>query len=234
MQNWLAIAAAVYLAAMILMGHYKGFIRMAVSAASLIITLIAVNAVMPQVTSYLKQHTEIYQTIESAIGEAIGMDESADADTPAAQRQKIEGLKLPERLKEGLVANNNHEVYRLLGAETFSRYVMGYLVNNMVNLTVYLLLFGVLFGTLQIISRCLDLVARLPVIYGVNKLAGAALGAAEGLVFLWLFCLLVTAFSTAEWGAELGRLIEESSWLSYLYDHNLLVTLAASLMKGFL
>ena len=76
--------------------------------------------------------------------------------------------------------------------------------------------------------------ARLPVIYGVNKLAGAALGAAEGLVFLWLFCLLVTAFSTAEWGAELGRLIEESSWLSYLYDHNLLVTLAASLMKGFL
>ena len=228
MQNWLAIAAAVYLAAMILMGHYKGFIRMAVSAASLIITLIAVNAVMPQVTSYLKQ------TIENAIGEAIGMDESADADTPAAQRQKIEGLKLPERLKEGLVANNNHEVYRLLGAETFSRYVTGYLVNNMVNLTVYLLLFGVLFGTLQIISRCLDIVARLPVIYGVNKLAGAALGAAEGLVFLWLFCLLVTAFSAAEWGAELGRLIEESSWLSYLYDHNLLVTLAASLMKGFL
>ena len=53
MQNWLAIAAAVYLAAMILMGHYKGFIRMAVSAASLIITLIAVNAVMPLVTSYL-------------------------------------------------------------------------------------------------------------------------------------------------------------------------------------
>lgn len=104
----------------------------------------------------------------------------------------------------------------------------------MVNLTVYLLLFGVLFGTLQIISRCLDIVARLPVIYGVNKLAGAALGAAEGLVFLWLFCLLVTAFSAAEWGAELGRLIEESSWLSYLYDHNLLVTLAASLMKGFL
>ena len=223
MQNWLAIAAAVYLAAMILMGHYKGFIRMAVSAASLIITLIAVNAVMPQVTSYLKQHTEIYQTIENAIGEAIGMDESADADTPAAQRQKIQGLKLPERLKEGLVANNNHEVYRLLGAETFSRYVTGYLVNNMVNLTV-----------LQIISRCLDIVARLPVIYGVNKLAGAALGAAEGLVFLWLFCLLVTAFSAAEWGAELGRLIEESSWLSYLYDHNLLVTLAASLMKGFL
>ena len=67
---------------------------------------------------------------------------------------------------------------------------------------------------------------------GVNKLAGAALGAAEGLVFLWLLCLLVTAFSTTGWGAELSRMIEESSWLSYLYDHNLLVMLAASLMKG--
>lgn len=232
MQNWLAIAAAVYLAAMVLMGHYKGFIRMAVSAASLIITLTAVNIAMPQVTSYLKQHTEVYQTIEYAIGNAIGIDESADGDTPAVQRQKIEELKLPARLKEGLVANNNHEIYRMLGAETFSRYVTGYLVNNMVNLTVYLLLFAVLFGTLQIISRCLDLVARLPVLCGVNKLAGAALGAAEGLVFLWLLCLLVTAFSTTEWGAELSRMIEESSWLSYLYDHNLLVMLAASLMKG--
>ena len=59
MQNWLAIAAAVYLAAMILMGHYKGFIRMAVSAASLIITLIAVNAVMPQVTSYPVSYTHL-------------------------------------------------------------------------------------------------------------------------------------------------------------------------------
>ena len=234
MQNWLAIAAAVYLAAMILMGHHKGFIRKAVSAVSLIITLAAVNIAMPQVTSYLKQNTEVYQTIEIAIGNAIGIDNSADEDTPAAQRQKIETLKLPERLKEGLVANNNHEVYNMLGAETFSRYVTGYLVNNMVNLTVYILLFAVLFSTLQIISRCLDIVARLPVLYGVNKLAGAALGALEGLVFLWLLCLLATAFSTAEWGAKLIELIEESSWLSYLYDHNLLITLAASLMKGIL
>ena len=67
MQNWLAIAAAVYLAAMVLMGHYKGFIRMAVSAVSLIITLTTINVAMPQVTSYLKQHTEVYQTIEYAI-----------------------------------------------------------------------------------------------------------------------------------------------------------------------
>ena len=51
--------------------------------------------------------------------------------------------------------------------------------------------------------------SELPVIYGVNKLAGAAFGAAEGLVFLWLFCLLVTAFSASRVGAELGRLIEE-------------------------
>lgn len=232
MQNWLAIAAAVYLAAMILIGHYKGFIRMAVSAASLIITLTAVNLAMPQVTSYLKQHTEVYQTMEDAIGNAIGIDQSADTADPAAQRQKIEGFKLPERMKEGLVANNNHEVYRLLGVETFSRYVTGYLVNHMVNLAVYLLLFILLFGTLQIISGCLDLVARLPVICGVNKLAGAVLGGLEGLIFLWLLCLFVTAFSATAWGAGLGRLIEESTWLSYLYDHNLLVTLAASLMKG--
>ena len=41
------------------------------------------------------------------------MDESADASGgPAPENTRLEAS---EQLKEGLVANNNHEVYRLLG-----------------------------------------------------------------------------------------------------------------------
>lgn len=185
MQNWLSIAAAVYLAAMVLIGHYRGFIRMAVSAVALVVTLVAVNMAVPQVTSYLRNNTEVYQTVEEAVRQAIGMDESADADTPAAQRQKIEELELPGLFKAELLENNNHEVYSLMGVDTFSRYVTGYLVSQIMNLAVYILLFIVIFGALEIIAKCLDIVARLPILSGVNKLAGAALGGAEGLIFLW-------------------------------------------------
>lgn len=232
MQNWLSIAAAVYLAAMVLIGHYRGFIRMAVSAVALVVTLVAVNMAVPQVTSYLRNNTEVYQTVEEAVRQAIGMDESADADTPAAQRQKIEELELPGLFKAELLENNNHEVYSLMGVDTFSRYVTGYLVSQIMNLAVYILLFIVIFGALEIIAKCLDIVARLPILSGVNKLAGAALGGAEGLIFLWLAFLLITAFSTTEWGMNLNRMIESSSWLSFLYDINLLAKFVMSLIAG--
>ncbi len=205
---------------------------MAVSAVALVVTLVAVNMAVPQVTSYLRNNTEVYQTVEEAVRQAIGMDESADADTPAAQRQKIEELELPGLFKAELLENNNHEVYSLMEVDTFSRYVTGYLVSQIMNLAVYILMFIVIFGALEIIATCLDIVARLPILSGVNKLAGAALGGAEGLIFLWLAFLLITAFSTTEWGMNLNRMIESSSWLSFLYDNNLLAKFVMSLIAG--
>ena len=207
---------------------------MAVSAVALVVTLVAVNMAVPQVTSYLRNNTEVYQTVEEAVRQAIGMDESADADTPAAQRQKIEELELPGLFKAELLENNNHEVYSLMGVYSFSRYVTGYLVSQIMNLAVYILLFIVIVDALEIIAKCLDIVARLPILSGVNKLAGAALGGAEGLIFLWLAFLLITAFSTTEWGMNLNRMIESSSWLSFLYDNNLLAKFVMSLIAGIL
>jgi len=58
------------------------------------------------------------------------------------------------------------------------------------------------------------------------------LGGAEGLIFLWLAFLLITAFSTTEWGMNLNRMIESSSWLSFLYDNNLLAKFVMSLIAG--
>ena len=40
MDNWVEIVVAIYLLGMILYGHYKGFIRLAVSMAALIVTLV--------------------------------------------------------------------------------------------------------------------------------------------------------------------------------------------------
>lgn len=234
MQNWLSAAAAVYLIAMVLIGYHKGFIRMAVSAVAVVVAMVAVNAAMPQVTAFLKNNTQIYEKVEDIVGQGLGIDETSDTAAPAAQRQTIEGLDLPKPLKSELLKNNNNEVYSIMGVDTFSRYVTGYLVNHIVNLAVYLFMFIIIFGVLEIVVRCLDLVASLPIISGMNKLAGAGLGAAEGLVFLWLLFLLITVFSTTKWGMTLNQMIESSSWLSFLYDNNLLAKLTMSLIMGFL
>ena len=49
MENWLSIAAGVYLLSMVLYGHYRGFIRLAVSMVALVAALAIVHVSMPKV-----------------------------------------------------------------------------------------------------------------------------------------------------------------------------------------
>ena len=234
MENWLSIAVAVYLIGMVLYGHYKGFIKLAVSAVALIITFATIHVAMPQVTDFLKNNTKIYSTFEESMKDALKIEDSADSAEPSGQRTIIEGLELPKQLKEALLENNNNEVYKVLGVETFTQYIASYLANSIINIIGFLVLFVVVFAALNIITVWLDLVARLPILSGINKIAGGFLGGAEGLIFLWIICLFVTAFSGTAGGKSLIQQIESSALLSYIYDHNLLSSFVMTVVKTIL
>lgn len=234
MEKWLSIAVGIYLIAMILYGHYKGFIKLAVSAVALIASLIIVHAVNPQVTDFLKHNTKLYEVFEENMREALEIDKAADMAAPSGQRIIIEELELPKQLKEALLENNNNEVYRVLGVETFSRYVARYLANSIINIVGFLVLFVIVFTGIKILTVWLDLVARLPVLSGINKIAGAILGGIEGLLYLWVACLFVTAFSATAFGKMLIQQIESSFWLAFLYEHNLLGGFVMAVVKNIL
>ena len=53
--RWLEVAVAVYLIGMMLYGHYRGFIKIAVSAMSLFITLFAARVAIPQAAAWLRR-----------------------------------------------------------------------------------------------------------------------------------------------------------------------------------
>ena len=61
MENWLEIAAGVYLLAMVLYGHYRGFIRLAVSLAALAAALLLANTAMPYVSAAIRVNTPVRQ-----------------------------------------------------------------------------------------------------------------------------------------------------------------------------
>ena len=114
MENWLSIAAGVYLLSMVLYGHYRGFIRLAVSMVALVAALAIVHVSMPKVTEYLKENTSIQQTLSDSMKQAAGIglpDETGDGeekDVPSVQRTIIENLNLPQNVKAALIENNNH------------------------------------------------------------------------------------------------------------------------------
>ena len=185
--HWLEILAAVYLVGMVLYGHYRGFIRLCVSALALVISLVTVRVALPYVTEWLKNDTPVYESIRQGMADAVGLDGLLDGvldigegtggnGAGIGERRTIEELKLPEQMKRILIENNNREVYQMLGVEQFGDYVGGYLADTVVKAAASILLFAVVFILLHIVAAWLDLIARLPIIKGLNQIAGAVLG----------------------------------------------------------
>ena len=77
-ENWLAIAVGVYLAGMILYGHYRGFIKLAVSAVALVLTLVVVHTVSPQVAGFIRNNTGICAAFENSMQKAAGLGEEPE------------------------------------------------------------------------------------------------------------------------------------------------------------
>ena len=237
MENWLSVIAGIYLLGMVLYGHYKGFIRLVVSMLAVILSLTIVRVALPTVTEFLKENTKIQQTISESMKKSVGIQGEEtpgdiSSDAPSVQRTIIEKLDLPQNMKNALIENNNSEMYQLLGVQAFTDYVGNYLANKILNSVGFVILFAVVYVAMKMISSWLNIIARLPIISGINKIAGALLGGIQGLVFLWLACILITAFSGTEWGLMLSRQIEASKWLSYLYNHNFLNLMVLGVLQG--
>ena len=66
-ENWLFVVVAVYLVSMVLYGHYRGFVRLAVSAVSLVLSLGVVHFGAPSVANLLRSNEVVYQAVEDSV-----------------------------------------------------------------------------------------------------------------------------------------------------------------------
>lgn len=231
MRNWVEIAVGVYLLAMVLYGHYRGFVRQAVSMFALVATFVIVNLGMPKACTFIKDNTSIVSMIEEGVKNTL-MPE--DIQIPAKQRQTIEEMQLPDTLKDLLIENNNSRIYEALGVTKFQEYIGSYIANTILNVVAYVVMLVAVYLLIKVLVSWLDIVTRLPILSGMNKIAGAILGGVQGLVFFWIAALLLTAFATTAWGSFLLAQIEASTWLSILYHINPVSRIVLGILHGIL
>lgn len=230
MEYWLAASIGIFLLFMVLYGHYKGFLRLALTFSALIVSLFTVRLAVPEITAYLQENTEISKaigntlrkTVESEFAKNGELQALTEIQNPALQREIIEHLKIPEQMKQVLLENNNREIYQLLNVEKFLDYVSAYLSGVLLKLIVSVILFLIVYIGLRVLIWWLNLFARLPILHGINQLAGAVLGGLQGLLFVWLFFLVVQFGSNLSWTATILSQIHKTVWLDFLYENNLL------------
>lgn len=235
-ENWLSVGAGIFLLGMMLYGHYRGAVRQCVSLGALILTIVLVKIGTPYMTQVVRENPAIRQNAAEAILNAAGWKEDfgKNAEVPAVQRSVIENLNLPDPLKNLLLENNNSEFYSILGVEQFAEYVSTYLADILIHTVGSAILFAVIYSLIHMLVRWLHILSRLPILYGLDHIAGAVLGVFQGLVLLWLGCFVVGLCSATSWGRELEQQIQASAWLSFLYRYNMIHVLLGSVIRGIL
>lgn len=223
--NWLEIAVLVVIVVMAIIGHQKGFVKMIVGLVAMVLALVGSAFLAPALADYINEQTGLRQNIAGQISsyleEQIG--EKLEQTTAAAQQEAIEKLSLPDNVKEALQKNNTADTYKKLGVSSFSEYISNFVAGAGISALSYIIVFLVIYIALRVVFTVLNIVALLPFLKGVNKLAGAALGAVQAVVYVWVFFAIATAAMSTSWGMAVLILIGKSQFLTFLYHYNFIM-----------
>ena len=132
--------------------------------------------------------------------------------------------------KSLLSDNNNDVIYEKLGVKTFAEYVGEFLSKLIIHIVAFLCTFLLVTIVLRAIIFALDIVSELPVLGFFNRLAGGVVGAAGGLIIIWLFFVVITLLYVTAFGREIYQVIQENAILNMLYENNPLMKLATNFM----
>lgn len=226
--NMLEIVIVAVFLLLVVFGMKEGLARKLASVLSLLITVALISVLLPNITAALKEKTPVYDMIttqvERAVQEQFKGTDSLNLSTP--QQQSLIGtLPLPQFMKNQLISHNSKEGYQSLKASTFQDYIVNYVSTAILNALSFVTAVILVQLLVKIVIHVLQLLTMVPGIHLLNRLAGGAIGFVEGLFLLWLFFLLVSAFSATEWGLSMMAMIQQSKLLGMLYESNLFVRL---------
>lgn len=190
-------------------GYRLGIIKMLLYVAVLLITMVLSGILVCPAAEMVKNNTSLYANIEEAVADMI-------EDHEVTNIEAAMNLPFPEYMLE--------EIQQAMEVDsTVADVAAEVIASQIFNAIVYICLNILIYVILRIIVSALGIVAQLPVIKEVNKLAGFAVGVLEGIVILWLLCLLLQACGSEEWAQDMFVQINNSDFLSWIYNHNLLV-----------
>ncbi len=231
--TWLGIIVLALIVFACVSGFRKGFVKELVSAFFMIISFLLVWVINPYVNTFVREYTPVYETIQNQCRDMV-MEQTGDKKTLDKEEQSevMENLEIPDLLKNTLVKNNTVETYRYLAVSTFSDYIADSLAVMAVNGISFLLSYIISAVVIKMLGYILNVLTKLPVINGINKLAGGVVGGAKCVIFIWIALLILTLLCDTSLGKEGLTLVQKDTFLNFLYNQNVFVKVFMSVFYG--
>lgn len=221
--NVLLIAVLIILIGCIVWGYWKGFIRIAFSLVTMVLTIALVAWVTPYISDFLKDKTNIYEDLVENCSKTIQLSAEKNADGNAEELKEnnsIDGIPLPQIWVEQILEKAGNSVDQVMEENGIYRQVGEYIAEWILRGMAFFVAFILVSIVLKLVVGLLDVVAKLPLIKGANHLLGAAAGLVQGMLIVWLLLFLIAIACTSQLGQAALRSVNESAILTYLYQHN--------------
>ena len=199
----------------------KGFIRAAFGFLPMIAALAGTHFFSPYVGRFLRG-TFLFNAMSGSIKESMGLEETIGDHAMQAQTELIEGMPLPDFLKEALLENNNPVIYQLLDVNSLKEYIAGFLANVCLNILSVVLAFLLIYMVVTMVLNALHLFSKLPGLSFVNRLMGFLVGAVKGVLFVWLGFIVLTFFQCWAQLEGIFMAMEVTKMANLLYENNIL------------
>ena len=226
--NWVLIAVLAIVALFTLSGIHRGLIKMIYSIVSLVGTLIVVFLLLPVATGVIKDNTKIYQNLEQVVSEKMIPETEY---TGVDQDKIIDSMGLPEVIKDIVRENNTAEKYIELGVSTLREYVIKTVADIIFNVAAFIIAFIVVFIIFRILFGLINVLASLPIIHGVNKLAGGAAGFVLGMTMVWIIFGLLSVFGNTELSRNVFENVSDSALLTFICKNNFVMKYLEIIMR---
>ena len=238
------VTAVVVLLLFAVMGYFKGLLKMVLSIVSVFLALILVWALHPAITNALDRYTPLREKITSAVEEVV-LDKALDVIqemggdvlpeglgsgvfpagekavteallsqinlTHEQQEQILELSRLPEIIRKKVVITTEGSLMQ------FSESLSSAVADVIMRMICCILTFVAALVLIRVLYIVFDLIGKLPVLGGFNRILGALLGIWEGLILLWFVCVVISLLAPTEFGTALSDAITSDPFLSRLY-----------------
>lgn len=217
--NWLVVTVLVILGGCAIYGRYRGFIKTVFTLFSTIIALSLTMWVSPMVSKEVQKNDKIMSFVTENVANAVKTKEKNK--NVSEQINYIDKMQLPKAMKNTLIENNNTEMYKVMAVKSFQDYISASIARVVVNAAVFIVIMLVIFISMAILCEALNIISKLPLLNGLNKTAGLLAGLLQGIIVIWIGCIVLTVFSGTEFGHTIFTMMNENQFLSIIYNNNL-------------
>ncbi len=227
--NAVLICTAIFFILMVYIGYKKGLMIKLLSLCSVVVTLVLTLKIYSYMLDFINE-SEIAEGFLRGIGMRLirgaTMTETSDIggtgiDTASGTFYILQSYTLPES-----------PLYDLLGLDKLTEDAVSMAADIMGRAICFILVFILIRIAIKMLTVIVRGLKKIKIIAWLDEFFGAAFGFAEGLIYVWLFMFIVSAFPGYEFTSFVLGQISADPVLLYIYNSNIIFSIFVNLLAG--